>query len=240
MSVRTLNFPIRALALAVVLPAAAMASNTTYSSEEEALFLKRYAEISNITGRGLEAYAPLEPVAGARFVSLPKARSATIAPEALQTAENYAAERGSSALIVWRGGKIEAEHYFNGYDATKPIVSKSLAKPVTALLIGRAIKLGYIKSLDQPVADFITEWKGDASRGQMKIRHLLDMTSGLDWSEPMLERAAEYLEREFSTFTAVMLSLIEPAIIVVMGGVVALIVLSILLPILQINTLAMG
>ena len=58
--------------------------------------------------------------------------------------------------------------------------------------------------------------------------------------EPMLERAAEYLEREFSTFTAVMLSLIEPAIIVVMGGVVALIVLSILLPILQINTLAMG
>ena len=33
---------------------------------------------------------------------------------------------------------------------------------------------------------------------------------------------------------------IEPAIIVVMGGVVAVIILSILLPILQINTLAMG
>lgn len=58
--------------------------------------------------------------------------------------------------------------------------------------------------------------------------------------EPMMERAADYLEREFSAFTAVMLSFLEPAIIVVMGGVVALIVLSILLPILQINTLAMG
>lgn len=58
--------------------------------------------------------------------------------------------------------------------------------------------------------------------------------------EPMLERAADYLEREFAAFTAVMLSLLEPAVIVVMGGVVALIVLSILLPILQINTLAMG
>ena len=55
--------------------------------------------------------------------------------------------------------------------------------------------------------------------------------------EPMLERAADYLEREFSTFTGVMLSLLEPAIIVLMGGLVALIVLSILLPILRINTL---
>lgn len=57
--------------------------------------------------------------------------------------------------------------------------------------------------------------------------------------EPMLEKAADYLEREFTTFTAVALSLLEPAIIVVMGGLVALIVLSILLPILQINTLAL-
>jgi general secretion pathway protein F len=58
--------------------------------------------------------------------------------------------------------------------------------------------------------------------------------------EPMLARAAEYLEREFNTFTAVALSLLEPAIIIVMGGLVAVIVLSILLPILQINTLALG
>lgn len=57
--------------------------------------------------------------------------------------------------------------------------------------------------------------------------------------EPMLARAAEYLEREFNTFTAVALSLLEPAIIIVMGGLVALIVLSILLPILQINSLAL-
>lgn len=58
--------------------------------------------------------------------------------------------------------------------------------------------------------------------------------------EPMLERAADYLDREFSTRTAVLLSLLEPAVIIVMGGVVAVIVLSILLPILQINTLALG
>ena len=56
----------------------------------------------------------------------------------------------------------------------------------------------------------------------------------------MLERAADYLEREFDGFTATALSLLEPAIIVVMGGIVAMIVLSILLPILQLDTLASG
>jgi general secretion pathway protein F len=55
--------------------------------------------------------------------------------------------------------------------------------------------------------------------------------------DAMLERAADYLEREFDQFTATALSLLEPAIIVIMGGVVATIVLSILLPILQLETL---
>ena len=56
----------------------------------------------------------------------------------------------------------------------------------------------------------------------------------------MLERAADYLEREFDAFTATALALLEPAIIIVMGVIVALIVLSILLPILQLDTLAGG
>jgi general secretion pathway protein F len=56
--------------------------------------------------------------------------------------------------------------------------------------------------------------------------------------DEMLERAADYLEREFDRFTATALSLLEPAIIIVMGGIVSTIVLSILLPILQLNTLA--
>ena len=57
---------------------------------------------------------------------------------------------------------------------------------------------------------------------------------------PMLERAADYLEREFNTTTTAAMSLLEPAIIIVLGGVVALIVLSILLPILQFKSLAAG
>lgn len=53
----------------------------------------------------------------------------------------------------------------------------------------------------------------------------------------MLERAAEYLEREFDAFTSAALSLLEPAIIIAMGAVVATIILSILLPIMQLQSL---
>jgi len=56
--------------------------------------------------------------------------------------------------------------------------------------------------------------------------------------DKMLERAADYLEREFDTFTATAMSMLEPGIIVLMGGIVATIVLSILLPILQLQNLA--
>ncbi|MEJ7926637.1 type II secretion system inner membrane protein GspF [Sphingobium sp. AN641] len=55
--------------------------------------------------------------------------------------------------------------------------------------------------------------------------------------DAMLERAADYLEREFDAFTSTALALLEPAIIILMGGVVAVIILSILLPILQLQSL---
>jgi general secretion pathway protein F len=53
----------------------------------------------------------------------------------------------------------------------------------------------------------------------------------------MLERAAEYLEREFDSFTSAALSMLEPLIIILMGGIVAIIILSILLPIMQLQNL---
>jgi general secretion pathway protein F len=54
----------------------------------------------------------------------------------------------------------------------------------------------------------------------------------------MLERSAEYLEREFDSKSATAIALLEPAVIVIMGVIVALIVLSVLLPILQLESLA--
>ncbi len=55
--------------------------------------------------------------------------------------------------------------------------------------------------------------------------------------DEMLERAAIQQERETDGMLTAMLSIFEPALIIVMGGVVLLIVLSILLPILNLNQL---
>lgn len=56
----------------------------------------------------------------------------------------------------------------------------------------------------------------------------------------LLDKAAAQLEEEFDTASTVTLRLLEPMIIVAMGGAVLVIVLSIMLPILKINTLAVG
>ncbi len=70
---------------------------------------------------------------------------------------------------------------------------------------------------------------------------LVYMTSSGEASgqlDDMLARAADYLEREFDNFTSTSLSLLEPIIIVALGGIVALVILAILLPILQLQNLA--
>ncbi|MFN7055243.1 MAG: type II secretion system F family protein [Hyphomonas sp.] len=56
----------------------------------------------------------------------------------------------------------------------------------------------------------------------------------------MMNRAADFLESEFETSTNVALGLLEPVIIILLGGIVGTIVLSIMLPIMQLNTLALG
>ncbi|MEM6413992.1 MAG: type II secretion system inner membrane protein GspF [Pseudomonadota bacterium] len=54
----------------------------------------------------------------------------------------------------------------------------------------------------------------------------------------LLDRAAEQLEDEFDTASTVALRLLEPIIIVIMGGIVMLITVAIMLPILRLNALA--
>ncbi|WOR16265.1 type II secretion system inner membrane protein GspF [Hyphomonas sp. FCG-A18] len=56
----------------------------------------------------------------------------------------------------------------------------------------------------------------------------------------MMGRAADYMEDELDNNATVALGLVEPLLIVILAGIVALIVLAIMLPILQLNTMAIG
>lgn len=151
-----------------------------FSPEEEALYMQRY-EKAQVRATAEEIYVDREAMAGASdWTPLPAAAAAerTISEQALDDAERYAEVNNSNTFIVWRNGKIERETYFGGHTRTSPINSFSLAKQVTAFAIGRALVLGKIASLDQPVGDFVTEWQGDPRREKILVRHLLDMRAG--------------------------------------------------------------
>lgn len=160
-----------------------LASLPTWAApaDDEAVYQARFAQLfaSFRAGLGLESYEPLESVPGARdYRPLPLARKASIDTTALQQARDYAAANRSAALLIWRDGVIEEASYFGAANAQSLLTSRSLAKPMTAIAVGRAIALGHIRSLDQPVADFVPEWRDDERRRLILVRHLLDMRSG--------------------------------------------------------------
>ena len=154
---------------------------TSYPEEAEALYLSRLeALFSGRSGQnGGFSYDPLEAIPGTdAYQPLDTGPDGiTIRRDAINRAEAFAGERNSQAFMVWHKGKLIRESYFGDTDADTLIVGRSLAKPVTVIAVGRAIAEGFIDSLDQPVSDFITEWKG-TDRQSMLIRHLLDMRTG--------------------------------------------------------------
>jgi CubicO group peptidase (beta-lactamase class C family) len=86
------------------------------------------------------------------------------------------------AFLIIQDKKIIYEDYWDGYNANTISNSFSAAKSIVGLLVGAAIDDGYIKNLDQKVADFIPSFK-EGEKSKISIRDLLTMSSGLDWDE---------------------------------------------------------
>ncbi|WP_374579149.1 serine hydrolase domain-containing protein [Phenylobacterium sp.] len=99
-----------------------------------------------------------------------------------QTVASYMAAMNTSAVVVLKDGEIVLERYGLDRKPNERWTSFSVAKSVTATLVGAAIKDGKIKSLDDNVANYIPELKGGAYDG-VTVRHLLTMTSGVKWNE---------------------------------------------------------
>lgn len=89
----------------------------------------------------------------------------------------------SVAFVIVKDGEVQTEHYYNGYDDRSKTNSFSMAKTVTTMLIGIAIEDGYIKSLEQPLTDYLPEFKDDTLGQKATIGQLSLMNSGYEWTE---------------------------------------------------------
>lgn len=88
----------------------------------------------------------------------------------------------SVAFLIFKNDSIWHEQYFDGYSEKSKSNSFSMAKSYVSALLGKAILDGYIKSLDQPVAEFLPEFsEGLASK--LTVGDLASMASGSDWDE---------------------------------------------------------
>ena len=119
---------------------------------------------------------------GAPEQPLPKASFGErgVSIESLQAALDYGAETGSAALIVWQGGGIQLEHYYEDADEYTLTSTQSMHKSVVAILVGIAIAEGHISSVDDPVSRYLPEWADD-ERAAITLRQVLWQSSGIDF-----------------------------------------------------------
>jgi CubicO group peptidase (beta-lactamase class C family) len=94
----------------------------------------------------------------------------------------YHESEKSIAFVVLKNDSLVHEEYWSGYNENSLSNSFSMGKTVTSILVGVAISEGKIKSVEQPIGDFLEEFRQGKFK-DIKIKHLLTMSSGLNWDE---------------------------------------------------------
>jgi len=86
------------------------------------------------------------------------------------------------AFLVFQDGKLLYERYWDGYTPKTLSGSFSAAKSMISLLIGIALDEGKIKSLEEPVGNYVPHFK-EAGLEKVRIKDLLTMSSGTNYKE---------------------------------------------------------
>jgi CubicO group peptidase (beta-lactamase class C family) len=126
----------------------------------------------------------------------PKSWIKTRSSKQLTTNElKYLENLAVSSLLILHGDTIILEKYWGNHNEESVSNSFSAAKTFVALLIGCALDEGKIKSLDEPIGNYLPAFN-IGKKKKITIKHLLWMSSGLDWSEsgknPLSDNAASY------------------------------------------------
>lgn len=104
--------------------------------------------------------------------------------------DDYMASQRLAGLVILQDGKIRLEEYRMDFDRNDRWTSFSVAKSLVSSLVGAAIKDGFIKSLDDPLTDYIPELKGSGYDG-VTVKQLLTMTSGVKWNEDYGDKGSD-------------------------------------------------
>ncbi|HAS40550.1 MAG TPA: hypothetical protein DCS93_08725 [Microscillaceae bacterium] len=91
----------------------------------------------------------------------------------------------TNALLIAKKGEIIFEKYFNGYHQDSMQDVRSTTKSITALLTGIALDKGFIKNVNDPILNYLTQYNKnnlrnwDQSKASITIEHLLTMQTGI-------------------------------------------------------------
>lgn len=128
------------------------------------------------TGAGYwpQGNSGVSPAAAASFDSA----KLDVAFNDLMSAQGYNIE----AILLARNGQLARKAYQTGYSDKNRFTGWSMSKTVTGLALGVAHKRMGNFSLDESASRFYPQWR-NTSRQAITIRHLMNMESGLNWSE---------------------------------------------------------
>jgi len=98
------------------------------------------------------------------------------------TVDAFMKDNRITGVIAIKDGKVVLEKYALGRKPTDRWTSFSVAKSVTATLIGAAVKDGYISSIYDPITKYIPELRGTAY-DDVSLRRVMTMTTGVKWNE---------------------------------------------------------
>lgn len=108
------------------------------------------------------------------------------------------------AFVVIKNNQLTHEQYWDGYNEDARSNSFSMAKTIVSVLVGIAIDEGKIKNIDQPIGDFLPEFK-QGDNAKITIKHLLTMCSGINFDEdyvsPFAYPARAYYGSEITELT---------------------------------------
>jgi CubicO group peptidase (beta-lactamase class C family) len=97
--------------------------------------------------------------------------------EALERLVVLAEETESESLLVLRGDRVVVARSFGKSPARLELMS--VTKGFVGIAIGFLLDEGKIASLDAPLSTWFPEWKGDAKKARVTLRHIVNHTSGL-------------------------------------------------------------